>query len=61
MLSLAILAGIGFAAGTVSGLSATAKETPAPSVEALLETGVTILGQPLAYPSTERLTLPRRS
>lgn len=50
---LAILAGIGFLAGTVAGLSATAQEKPAPflSVEALLETGATILGQPLAYPA----------
>ncbi len=48
---LAVLAGIGAAAGTMAGFSAIAQETPGPSVEALLETGVTILDQSLAYPA----------
>lgn len=49
--TLAILAGIAAAAGTMAGVSAIAQETPGPSVEALLETGVTILNQSLAYPA----------
>jgi quercetin dioxygenase-like cupin family protein len=48
----AVLAGVTLNAATFAA-SATAQETPAssPSVEPLLETDATVLGQPLAYPA----------
>lgn len=51
-LPVAVVAGFGFAAAALAGFSAIAEETPGPTAEPLLETGVTILNQPLAYPST---------